>query len=92
MKPQEKALFKYCIYLSRGRSFEPIPMYLVIDMFVNVFGCNEKQLYYYANKWNGKGIIDYGTSIRNVWFEFKNLSGAYLDMYNEMFHKEGGVE
>lgn len=92
MKPQEKALFNYCIYLSRGRSFVPIPMYLVINMFDKVFGCNKKQLYYYVNKWGDKGIINYGTSIRNVWFEFENLSGAYLDMYNEMFHKEGGVE
>ena len=92
MKPQEKALFKTCIWLSAGRSFEPIPMCLVIDMLVNVFGYNEKQLYYYANKWDDKGIINYGTSIRFVWFEFENLSGAYLDMYNEMFHKEGGVE
>lgn len=62
-------------------------MYLVIDMFVKVFGYNEKQLYYYATKWDKKGIIDYGTSIRNVWFEMENLSGIYLDMYNEIFQK-----
>jgi hypothetical protein len=92
VKTQEKALFKFCIWLSEGRSFEPIPTYLVIDMFVKVFGYNEKQLYYYVDKWVDKGIVDYGTSIRNVWFEFENLSGAYLDMYNKIFRKEGGVE
>lgn len=87
MKTQEKLLFKFCIWLSEGKSFEPIPMYLVIDMFVKVFGYNEKQLYCYATKWDKKGIIDYGTSIRNVWFEMENLSGIYLDMYNEIFQK-----
>ena len=92
MKELEKALFKFCIYFSGGRSYEPIPMYLVIDMLVKVFGWNEKQMYYYVSKWDDKGIVNYGTSLRNVWFEFENLSGPYRETYKQMFHKEGGVE
>ena len=89
MKELEKKFFKYCIknisHSPKWYTLSVIPLregiYFtdLICSFSEKYNCNKKQLYYYLEKWNYLGIIDYGVSLRTGWFDFsKGISDEYL--------------
>ena len=67
-----------------------LSMFDIVDKFVNkyyYFDDEAKQngirnrLWYYINKWDQKGMLEYGVSIGTAWFQFDSKTGVNLNQY-----------
>lgn len=91
MKELEKKFFKYCCknidYNLDILSSCKIIMFRkdiifkdLIDTFSAKYNCSKKQLYYYLEKWERIGMVDYGVSLKTGWFVFKDIKDSYLSI------------
>lgn len=58
-----------------------ISMVDVVDMMVDIIGGPANLYWYYIYKWSDLGLINYGTSIKYVWFELKNFKTPGNERY-----------
>ena len=88
MKPLERIFFVACIntLIATEKLLKPIHTRDMVRVFV-LFGFNEKQLWYYVEKWSDKGFYEYGVSPRFGWFLLDKLTGEYKVLY-EKYKKE----
>jgi hypothetical protein len=63
----------------------------ILVEYAETYGVPQKRLVYYAYKWSGRGIAEYGTSIRGMWFELENFYGEYLEMYLQGLQERMGL-
>lgn len=70
------------LYFNReDKTSRSVSMIEVVQMITDVIGGPRNIYWYYITKWSDLGLINYGTSIRYVWFEFKNFEKPGLERY-----------
>lgn len=79
MKPLERVFFQACVMnKQRGLSIRDI-----CNLFA-MMGFPIKRLWYYLEKWSGRGFYEYGVTLDLGWFIPQNFKGEYKVMFEEL--------
>ena len=94
MKPLERIFFQACIMKCKlGYVPYTEDNFLTVRDVIKHFetlGFSAKRLWYYLDKWVGRGFYDYGIKVDLGWFEPDKLTGEYKVMYESIV--KGGAE
>lgn len=87
MKQEEKGFFIFVLREAKYESNNPVWLPPLIVWYSETFKIPDKRLWYWVEKWVGKGVANYGTSINGIWFEINNFKGEYKSIYEDIIRR-----
>ena len=83
MKPLERIFFQACVMKTLLNEERNISFRDIVNAFSDL-GFPYKRLWYYLDKWFGRGFYDYGVTGDLGWFYPDKFVGEYEAMYNKI--------